>query len=104
MRKIGLAALVLTTLPVWLPSHTWAQTIPAALGGTPRDVRFLVMQTTPDGHCAVGFYHGGGRKGHGPACFLSINECLGIVGASIGTDSSGDWRCVPTGSTSTARR
>lgn len=104
MRKIRLAALVLNTLPVWLPSHTWARTIPAALSGTPRDVRFLVMQTTPNSHCAVGFYHARGKKGHGSSCFPSIDECLGIAGASIGTGAFGGWSCVPPGSTSTARR
>jgi hypothetical protein len=40
---IGLSALLLAMLPVWLPSHAVAQTLPAAISDAPRDVRFILM-------------------------------------------------------------
>ena len=58
-----------------------------------RDVRFIIMSTTQDGHCAAGILKAGGKWNARPSCRVSINECLSISGASISQNSSGNWDC-----------
>jgi hypothetical protein len=79
-------------LPAWLPSHADAQSIPASLSASPKDVRFVLMHPDAGNHCAAGIYKAAqGRAGS--FCHLSINECLGIPGATIQQSPSGNWGC-----------
>jgi hypothetical protein len=103
---IGLSALLFAILPAWLPSHATAQTMPAEISNAPRNIRFIVMRATPGGHCAAGILkqNQSNKAPAPPSCRLSINECLGIAGASIIHNFRGNWSCIPPKSTSTARR
>jgi hypothetical protein len=89
---IALSALLLAALPVCLPSHARAQAIPDALSASPRDTRFILMPPNAGNHCAAGIYKAAqGRTG--AHCQLSINECLGIPGATIQHTPGGNWGC-----------
>ncbi len=93
---LAVSALLLATLPAWMPSSARAQTIPLQLKDTPRDVEFLLMPPTPDHHCPAGHMYR--VRGNFGVCQLTINECLGIPGAFIFQGpASGNWFCRPAG-------
>jgi hypothetical protein len=75
---IGLAAFVLATLPLSLPSHAWVQAIHPQLSDKPRNVRFVIMILPKDGHCLAGVIQKPVGPNQGAYCSLTINECLGI--------------------------
>ncbi len=72
-------------LPASLACHTWARTIPPELSDRAKDGRFLFAQLAQDDHCRAGVisYGAGGPSSGCTNCVVSINECLGVPGATV---------------------
>lgn len=92
MRKMLVAGVGFLALAV----PVMAQTVPAELAGTARDVTFLKMPASGNS-CAIGVRRlTKGGKGV-PMCLLSINQCLTAAHGTIAKDQRGEWGCKAAG-------
>jgi hypothetical protein len=68
---IGRSALLFAMFSAWLPSHAAAEALPAAISNEPKDVRFILMPATRNGHYVAGILAGQQGLGSLPGMFAS---------------------------------
>lgn len=94
MSKMAIAAGVALVALVGAAS---AQTVPAELAGTGRDVTFLRHTESKNTGCTTGV-HRMTKSGVGAnICLVSINQCLNQLHGTIARGYGGDWACKAPG-------